>query len=105
MPKIVVTTRTGEKYEIDAPLGVTLMEAVRDAGLNEVLALCGGSCSCATCHIYVDSRFTTALPAMSDDENALLDSSDHRNELSRLGCQIRVGENFDGFQAVIAPEH
>jgi 2Fe-2S ferredoxin len=58
---------------------MTLMEAIREAGNDELLALCGGCCSCATCHVHVDPAFADRLPPIGADENDLLDSSDHRN--------------------------
>jgi 2Fe-2S ferredoxin len=64
------------------------MEAIRAAGIDELLAMCGGCCSCATCHVYVDPGFMALLPEISGDENALLDSSTHRHDNSRLSCQL-----------------
>ena len=64
------------------------MEAIRDNGFDELLALCGGCCSCATCHVHVDPEFFGKLPPISEDEDDLLDSSGDRDEYSRLGCQI-----------------
>jgi 2Fe-2S ferredoxin len=80
------------------------MEIIRDSGFDELLALCGGCCSCATCHVYADPSFAGALPAMSEDENDLLDSSDHRTGESRLSCQIAFSEALDGLRVTIAPE-
>ena len=57
MPKLIVTTREGETSEIDVSDGLTVMEAIRDNGFDELLALCGGCCSCATCHVHVDESF------------------------------------------------
>ena len=54
MPKLVVTNREGETSEIDVEDGLTVMEAIRDNGFDELLALCGGCCSCATCHVFVE---------------------------------------------------
>lgn len=104
MPILFITARDGAEQIINAESGVSVMEAVRSAGLDEMLALCGGCCSCATCHVYVDSDFTGMLPAMGADEDALLDSSEHRIAESRLACQIRVHDELDGFRARIAPE-
>mgnify|MGYP000748874137 CR=1 FL=1 len=104
MPKLTVTTREGETSEIDVADGLTVMEAIRDNGFDELLALCGGCCSCATCHVYVDPAFADALPAMSEDENDLLDSSDHRNDTSRLSCQVVLTDAMDGLRVTIAPE-
>jgi 2Fe-2S ferredoxin len=80
------------------------MEVIRDNGIDELLALCGGCCSCATCHVHVDPAFADKLPAMSEDESDLLDSSDHRNERSRLSCQIQFSAALDGLKVTIAPE-
>ncbi|OZA90740.1 MAG: ferredoxin [Erythrobacter sp. 34-65-8] len=80
------------------------MEAIRDNGFDELLALCGGCCSCATCHVHVDPAFVGQLPAMSEDENDLLDSSDHRDETSRLSCQLAFTADLDGLRVTIAPE-
>ncbi|MET0363398.1 MAG: ferredoxin, partial [Sphingobium sp.] len=70
----------------------------------DMLALCGGCCSCATCHVFVDAEFADRLPAISDDENDLLDTSSHRNEHSRLSCQIMLTEDLSGLRVAIAPE-
>ena len=104
MPKLIVTTREGETSEIDVENGLTVMEAIRDNGFDELLALCGGCCSCATCHVHVDPAFADKLPAMSEDEDDLLESSDHRNETSRLSCQIEFTADLDGLKVQIAPE-
>ncbi|MFZ5707053.1 MAG: 2Fe-2S iron-sulfur cluster-binding protein [Pseudomonadota bacterium] len=104
MPKLVVVTREGEESVLDAEAGLSVMEVIRDAGIDELLALCGGCCSCATCHVYVDPAFVGVLPEMSDDENDLLDSIDHRDERSRLSCQIAMSDELDGLTVTIAPE-
>lgn len=104
MAQLVVITREGEEKTIEAQSGFNAMEAIRDAGIDELLALCGGCCSCATCHVYVDPAFADRLPAMSEDENDLLDSSDHRQENSRLSCQLILSEDTEGLRLTIAPE-
>ncbi|MEB3415808.1 2Fe-2S iron-sulfur cluster-binding protein [Alteriqipengyuania sp. WL0013] len=104
MPKLIVTTREGETSEIDAGNGLTVMETIRDNGIDELLALCGGCCSCATCHVHVDPAFMDRLPAMSEDEDDLLESSDHRADNSRLSCQIPFTDDLDGLKVTIAPE-
>lgn len=102
MVQISLTDRAGEQRVIEADPGLSLMEAIRDSGVDELLALCGGCCSCATCHVYVEG--TDALSGPSDDENDLLDSSDHRTERSRLSCQISLTAALDGLRVTIAPE-
>ena len=104
MPNLVVVNRAGEEKTVEAAVGLSVMEAIRDNGFDELLALCGGCCSCATCHIEVDPAFADKLPAMSEDENDLLDSSDHRASNSRLSCQIAVTADMDGMTVTIAKE-
>lgn len=104
MPKLVVVNRAGEESTVEAQKGFTVMETIRDNGFDELLALCGGCCSCATCHVHVDPAFADKLPPMSGDEDDLLDSSDHRTETSRLSCQIPMTDALDGMRVSIAPE-
>ena len=104
MPKLIVVNHAGEEKTVEAEVGRTVMEALRDGGFDELLALCGGCCSCATCHVYVDPSFADKLPAISADESDLLDSSDHRNATSRLSCQLPMTAALDGLKVTIAPE-
>ena len=104
MPQIIVVTRDGTENAVAAENGLSVMEVIRDAGFDELLALCGGACSCATCHVHIDPAFADKLPPMSDDENDLLDSSDHRDATSRLSCQLRVNDGLEGLRVVIAEE-
>ena len=104
MTKINVALRSGEVRTIDAPPDRSLMEAIRNASIDELLALCGGCCSCATCHVHVDAAIAALLPPMSPDENDLLDSSDRRNASSRLSCQIRMTPAMEGATVTIAQE-
>ena len=104
MPTLIVVNRDGSEASVEAKAGNSVMEAIRDNGYDELLALCGGCCSCATCHIYVDPAFAGQMPNMTEDENDLLDSSDHRNDQSRLSCQIRMSDALDGLRVTIAPE-
>ncbi|CAN7583106.1 2Fe-2S iron-sulfur cluster-binding protein [Phenylobacterium sp. LjRoot219] len=102
MPQLIVTTREGETRTLEPATGLSVMEAIRDAGLDELLALCGGVCSCATCHVHVDPAFADKLPSMSEDENDLLDGASDRNERSRLSCQIRLSDELAGLRVTIA---
>ena len=104
MPQLIVTTREGEERTLDGDAGLSVMEVIRDAGIDELLALCGGCCSCATCHVIVDEAHADRLPPMSEDENDLLDSSDHRVATSRLSCQLPMSAALDGLRVTIAPE-
>ncbi len=104
MPKMIVTDREGATSEIDVENGLTVMEAIRDNGFDELLALCGGCCSCATCHVHIDPEHVSKLPEMSEDEDDLLESSEHRKDNSRLSCQIPFTADLDGLKVAIAPE-
>ncbi|MGE4429691.1 MAG: 2Fe-2S iron-sulfur cluster-binding protein [Sphingobium sp.] len=104
MPKLTVTTREGETRDIEAENGHSVMEAIRNAGIDELLAICGGCCSCATCHVYVAPDLSGNLPEVSETEDDLLDSSDHRKDGSRLSCQIIMSDELDGLRVEIAPE-
>ena len=104
MIRATVFDRSGAEHEVQAEAGTSLMEAIRDAGIDDLLALCGGCCSCATCHVHVEPAFWERLPAMSEDEDDLLDSSDHRTATSRLSCQISLALPIEGMVVRIAPE-
>lgn len=103
MPQIEVTDRSGRVETLEIQPGSTLMQTISDAGIADLLALCGGVCSCATCHVYVEGPSAELLPPVGDDESALLDSSDYRRGNSRLSCQIRLTPAMDGLRATIAP--
>ena len=104
MPTVTVTTRDGRTKEITAQSGRSLMENLRAGGIEEILALCGGCCSCATCHVYVEEDWLGALPPVSDDEDDLLGTSGARQANSRLSCQIPVTDALDGISVTVAPE-
>jgi ferredoxin, 2Fe-2S len=105
VPELVVVDRSGQEHTLEAGSGRTVMEVIRDGGLDELLALCGGCLSCATCHVHVDAAYSSRLPAISEDESDLLDSSDHRDERSRLSCQIAMTDALAGLRVTIAPEN
>ncbi|MDG5498027.1 2Fe-2S iron-sulfur cluster-binding protein [Niveispirillum sp. BGYR6] len=104
MTKITVTTRDGRERQLDAAIGNSLMEALRDGDVDELLALCGGCCSCATCHVHIDPAQVHLTGPMGADESDLLSGSDHRQENSRLSCQVKITQAMDGLRVTIAPE-
>ena len=104
MPKLIVETREGQEVVLEGETGLSVMEVIREGGVDEVLALCGGNCSCATCHVHVDPEFLPKLKPMSEDENDLLDSTSDRDEMSRLSCQIQFGPALDGLRVRVAAE-
>lgn len=103
MARIVVTDTSGEQRELELKTGQSLMQLITDAGFSDLLALCGGVCSCATCHVYVDPDFFGKLPGRSEDEQELLEASDHYRDNSRLSCQVLLDDSLDGMPVTIAP--
>jgi ferredoxin, 2Fe-2S len=104
MLDLIITLRDGSEISVAVPPSLTLMEAIRDHGGEELAAICGGGCSCATCHVRVAAAFLALLPPLSGDEDALLDGSDHRAANSRLACQIPLDAALNGLRVAIAPE-
>ena len=104
MAKIVVTDREGNSQEVEAQTGISVMENIRDLD-NSVEAICGGMCSCATCHCLVDSGWFAKLAPRSPDELELLEELDSYNaDQSRLSCQVEFTADLDGMVLTIGPE-
>lgn len=104
MPKLIVSDRRGFEHEIEAEPSLSVMEIIRDNGIDELLALCGGFCSCATCHVRVAEEYMGILPPMTEEENELLDSSASRDARSRLACQMPFHGGLDGLRVTLATE-
>jgi len=104
VPKLVIVTREGVERTAWADSGLSVMEAIRGADVDELQAICGGCCACATCHVYVDESFLNRLPETTEDESDLLESSNYRQPSSRLSCQIPLTSDLDGLRVTIAPE-
>lgn len=104
--EVSITSRGGVGRIAEGESGRSLMEVIRANGFDELLALCGGCQSCGTCHVYVQPDFPSAtnLPPVSEEEDALLDNSDHRRSESRLSCQILLHDGLGGLRVKIAPE-
>ena len=104
MPTIHVTDRGGQPHTVNVDNGLTLMEPLRelDQGIE---ALCGGMCSCATCHVFVAPEWFQKLPKVHSDELELLESTENfREGQSRLACQVKVSDAIDGITLTVAPE-
>ena len=104
MPTLTIVTRDGSERIVEARTGWSVMENIRDNGFDELLALCGGCCSCATCHVHLDEEWFAKVGPRKPDEDDLLDTSDHKIATSRLSCQIEYSEALDGLRVRIAPE-
>ena len=103
MGKIKVTDREGQLHNLNADVGSTIMEIIRDAGLD-IEAACGGCCACATCHVYITNDKINKLNPMDDDEESMLDQAFHVKDNSRLSCQIEYNENLEDLELILAPE-
>jgi 2Fe-2S ferredoxin len=103
MALLRVIDRDGQEHEVEARTGLKVMETLRalDAG---VAAICGGMCSCATCHVYVDAEWQARLPAPMSDERELLTELAHTQDNSRLSCQIELTPELAGLRITIAPD-
>ena len=105
MSKLTVVTREGDEMVIaDARSGASVMELMREHDVPELLALCGGARSCATCHVWVDPAFQARVGEPAEEEIELLDGSMHRQPTSRLSCQIKWSQELDGLRVTLAPE-
>lgn len=104
MPKIHAVDRDGTEKVIEGETGMSLMLNLRNIGGLDVAAICGGMCSCATCHVYVDAAWTEKLEEQSPDEFELVEFSEHYRENSRLSCQIEMTDDLDGIRVTLAPE-
>ncbi len=97
MVQVVYVDNDGECTELDVQEGWTLMQAAVSNGVDGIEAECGGSCCCATCHVYVDDAFVDKIEPASDQEDSMLDEVvAERQPNSRLSCQIKVTPALDG---------
>jgi 2Fe-2S ferredoxin len=97
MPKITFIEYDGSVHTIDAEVGATVMETALKGGVTSIVAECGGGCTCATCHVYVDEAWRDKIPPASADEETQLDAAFDVRANSRLSCQIKVTDELDGF--------
>jgi ferredoxin, 2Fe-2S len=105
MPKITYISHSGVSRQFEVATGMSVMEGGVRNGIDDIVAECGGSCLCATCHVYVDEKFLSVLEPMAEDENAMLESTAaDRKPNSRLSCQLIVKPALDGL-IVHTPEY
>lgn len=97
MPKVTYIEFNGTAHEIDLPIGSSLVEGAVQNDIPGIVAECGGSCMCSTCHVFVDESFVAKLPDMEEEEEELLEETAREaKENSRLSCQLRMTEEMDG---------
>ncbi len=104
MARMTVIDRDGKEHQIEANTGLKVMEVLRELDYG-VAAICGGLCSCATCHVYVDQAWVDKLPQPQGDELELLrELPDYQAAVSRLSCQVDFTDALSGLKVAIAPD-
>ncbi|HEU4589984.1 MAG TPA: 2Fe-2S iron-sulfur cluster-binding protein [Steroidobacteraceae bacterium] len=103
MAKLQVIDRDGVLHEVEAKPGLKVMEVLRELDYG-VAAICGGMCSCATCHVYVDPEWVDRIPPPMSDERELVSELAHRRENSRLSCQVEITPALSGLKVTIAED-
>ena len=101
MMKVYLTDMEGKEHELQATEEWSLMEIIREGGVP-ILAQCGGSCACATCHVYIDPAWKAKLPEPSEEEIGMLDGTFDVTKDSRLACQIVFTKDLDGLKVKLA---
>lgn len=96
MAKITFIEHNGTEHVVDVENGTSVMNAAIDNLVPGIDADCGGQCSCATCHVYVDPAWVAASGSPDDQEESMLDLNPERGDTSRLSCQIEVTDALDG---------
>lgn len=103
MPKIIFIHTDGNRLEVEAALGLSILEVAREHDIN-IEGACEGSLACATCHVIVEPGQFDLLPEISEDEEDMLDLAFDLTKTSRLGCQIRMTEALDGLTVTLPPD-
>lgn len=104
MPNITFVESTGEEHTVDVDESMSLMEGSTINLLPGIEGMCGGMCSCCTCHVYIDENWASKCNPISEGEKNLLEGSKHRNDSSRLGCQVIVTYEMEGMRVHLPPD-
>ena len=96
MPKITYIEHTGKSHSVEVPKELSVMEGAIQNNIPGIDADCGGSCACATCHVYVEEKWFDKLPKKEDEEQDMLDMAFEPQKFSRLACQITIADELDG---------
>jgi 2Fe-2S ferredoxin len=100
MPKMIFVKPGGERLEVDAPLGLSVLEIAHRNNID-LEGACEGSLACSTCHVIVDPEWYDVLEGASEDEEDMLDLAFGLTHTSRLGCQIKITEELDGLTVTL----
>ena len=103
MSTLYVTDRNGTQCELEATIGISLMEILRNGGLP-IEATCGGQGICSTCHVYIDSEFLNEIEPRNAEEQVIVEDTGYFEENSRLACQVDWEDKLDGLKLTLAPE-
>ena len=98
MPSITYLEKDGTEHTVEVEEEMTVMEGAQLNMVPGIEAICGGMCSCATCHCYIEGEWRDKIPAPAPSELAMLDTATDRRETSRLACQIIVTYELEGLQ-------
>ncbi|MCY4414289.1 MAG: ferredoxin family 2Fe-2S iron-sulfur cluster binding protein [Alphaproteobacteria bacterium] len=101
MPKIIFIFQDQTRKEVEAPLGVSLLEVAHSNDIHEIEGACGGALACSTCHMVLPNDWFEKLDPPSEEEEDMLDLAHGLTKTSRLGCQIVVTEEMDGIEITV----
>ena len=101
MPEVTYVLADGRELAVDVPIGLTVMDGSVRNNLPGIIAECGGSCSCATCHVYVDEAWSDKFDEVTDEERDLLEFADDAQPNSRLACQLVMSQEAHGVRVVV----
>ncbi|QQD17304.1 2Fe-2S iron-sulfur cluster binding domain-containing protein [Spongiibacter nanhainus] len=101
MPKLIFEKPDGHEVQVVADVGVSVMQVAVDNGIDEILAECGGACSCATCHCYISESCLDSIEPPAEIESEMLDCVLEKKVNSRLSCQVIVNENMEGLRVIL----
>lgn len=104
MPNITYVESNGTEHTVDVEESMNLMEGSTINLLPGIEGMCGGICSCCTCHVYIEPQWAAKCNPMSEGEKHLLEGSKYLKESSRLGCQVIVTHEMDGMRVHLPPE-
>lgn len=104
MPHITYIESDGTEHTVDVEENMNLMEGSTINLLPGIEGMCGGICSCCTCHVYIDDSWAAKCNPMTEGERHLLEGSKHRKPSSRLGCQVVITHEMDGMRVHLPPD-